>query len=99
MAEQIRVRSWIRGSGEDARSGLVGYLSFFIGDLIIDNVALRRTLDGRYALSWPSRTDKHGRKHPSVRPISDDVRCRIEKQIFAELAEREDLPARTEGQA
>jgi DNA-binding cell septation regulator SpoVG len=91
MAEQtFRVRTWVRADDEQAREGLVGFLSLFVGeDLIVDNVTLRRTLDGRYSLSWPARTDKHGKKHSSVRPVSDEVRRRIEREILAELAQRE----------
>ncbi len=84
--QSFRIRSWIKADAEQARDGLVGFLSLFVGDLIIDNVVLRRTLDRRYTLSWPARTDKHGKKHPSVRPLDDTVRRRIEAQIFAELA-------------
>jgi len=92
MTEQtFRIRTWIKGSDADLCDGLIGFLSFFVGDLIVDNVTLRRTLDGRYGLSWPARTDRHGRKHHSVRPISDEARVRIEKQVLAELAEREEF--------
>ncbi len=90
---ELRVRSWVRGSEQDIRCGLLGFLSFFVGDLIVDNVTLRRTQTGRYALSWPSRVDKRGNKHSSVKPANDEVRRRIEAQVFAELAEREELPA------
>ncbi len=97
MAEQtFRIRTWIRGNDSDARDGLIGFLSLVVGDLIVDNVTLRRTLDGRYSLSWPARTDRHGKKHPSVRPVSDEARRSIERQVFAELAQREELLARGE---
>lgn len=97
MSEQtFRIRTWIRASDADACDGLVGFLSFFVGDLIVDNVTLRRTLDGRFTLSWPARTDRSGRRHSTVRPVDDEARKRIERQIFAELGQREDLVARRE---
>lgn len=97
MVEQtFRVRSWVKASDADQRDGLIGFLSLLVGDLIVDNVTLRRTLEGEFRLSWPARTDRQGRKHPSVRPISDDVRRRIERQILGELAEREEVLARRE---
>ena len=97
MVEQtFRVRSWVRGSDQDQRDGLVGYLSLGVGELIVDNVTLRRTLGGEYRLSWPARVDRHGRKHPSVRPLDDAARRRIERQILAELAEREGMVLPTE---
>lgn len=94
MVEQpFRIRTWIKADAEQARDGLVGFLSFFVGDLIVDNVTLRRTQAGRYALSWPARTDKHGNRHSSIRPINDEVRRRIEAEVFADLAQREELPS------
>ena len=90
MAEQtFRVRSWIKAGDADQRDGLVGFLSLSVGDLIVDNVTLRRTREGRFALSWPARVDRHGVKHASIRPINDEARRRIEQQIFAELGQRE----------
>ena len=88
MADQeIRVRTWVRGTDEDLRSGLVGYLSLFVGDLIVDGVVLRLTRDRRFALSWPARTDRSGRKHATVRPVDDAVRRRIEREILAQLGQ------------
>lgn len=90
MAEQtFRIRTWIKASDADQREGLVGFLSLFVGDLVVDNVTLRRTLTGHFTLSWPARTDHQGRKHPSVRPLDDQARQRIERAVLAELAERE----------
>lgn len=88
MTESFRVRTWIRANDADQRNGLIGFLSLFVGDLVVDNVTLRRTLDGRYTLSWPARTDKHGKKHSAVRPVDDEARKRIERQIFADLGQR-----------
>lgn len=83
----IRIRSWIKGDAEQERDGLLGFISFLVGDLIVDNVTLRRTANGRYALSWPARTDRHGKKHSSVRPVDDDARRRIEAIVFADLGQ------------
>jgi DNA-binding cell septation regulator SpoVG len=97
MVDQtFRIRSWIRAGDADARDGLIGFLSFIVGDLIIDNVTLRRTLDGRYVLSWPARVDRQGRKHASIRPVNDEVRRRIERQVLAELGQRDEAIAREE---
>lgn len=88
MADQsIRIRSWVKGDAEQERDGLLGFLCFLVGDLIVDNVTLRRTAYGRYALSWPARTDRHGKKHSSVRPVDDDARRRIEAMVFADLGQ------------
>ncbi|MEZ6036756.1 MAG: hypothetical protein R3F29_04705 [Planctomycetota bacterium] len=41
----------------------------------------------RIGLSWPCRTAKNGVKHSIVRPVDDDARRAIEKQILGDLSE------------
>lgn len=89
----VRVRSWVRASDEDQRSGLLGYLSVTYGDLVLDSIVLRRTADGRYALSFPARTDRAGRRHAFIRPADDAVRQEIERELLWQLGEREDFVA------
>lgn len=84
---EIRVRSWIRGSESDVRSGLLGYLSVLYGGLVLDGITLRRTAQGRFALSFPAKTDRAGRRHPFVRPVDDEVRREVEREILSQLAE------------
>ena len=84
---EIRVRTWVRGSEDDERQGLLGYLSLCYGSLILDGICLRRTAEGRFALSWPARTTRAGRRHPYARPISDSARKAIEHEIVGQLAE------------
>ncbi len=83
----VRVRSWIKASDAEVRTGLLGYLSVTYGDLILDGIVLRRTADGRFALSFPSRTDRSGRRHPYIRPVDDDARRQIEAKILGELGQ------------
>jgi hypothetical protein len=88
MAEpQIRIRSWVKASESEIRTGLLGYLSVFYGDLVLDGIVLRRTADGRFALSFPARTDKSGRRHSYIKPASDEVRQDIERELLRQLAE------------
>lgn len=88
---EIRVRSWIRGSESDARSGLLGYLSVLYGGIVLDGITLRRTAEGRFALSFPTKTDRAGRRHPFVRPVDDQARSAIEAEILGQLGQRPDL--------
>lgn len=75
-------------SSRQRSEGLLGWVSFRLaGAFHIDGVALRRTRDGRLALSWPVRRDSRGRHHPLVRPLSDAVRINVERQVFARLRE------------
>jgi hypothetical protein len=88
MAEiEVRVRSWVKGSDEDQRSGLLGYLSVQYGTLVLDGLTLRRTAAGKFAISFPARTDRAGRKHPLIRPADDAARKDIEAELLWQLGE------------
>jgi len=66
--------------------GLLGWASFTIDDRIrLEGVAVRRTVDRRLVLSFPSRLDRQGKKHFLVRPLDDPTRREIEHQVFAQL--------------
>lgn len=79
---EIRIRTWTRGSEEDERRGMLGFLSLDFGDLVLDGLVIRRTLEGRLTIAWPERRDRSGRGHPIVRPRDDEARRRIEKAVF-----------------
>jgi hypothetical protein len=81
---EIRIRTWVRGTDEDARTGLLGFLSLHYGVLIVDGVTVRRTAEGRLALSFPERRDGKGRRHPVVRPVDDAARRAIEAAVFGQ---------------
>jgi DNA-binding cell septation regulator SpoVG len=71
---------------DQAEAGLLGWVSCVInGKLRLDGITLRRTLDGRLALSFPERGAADGTRHPIVRPTSDEARREIEDQIFAAI--------------
>ncbi len=70
----------------DAESGLLGWVSCSInGSLRLDGIAVRRTADGRLALSFPARRDDAGRRHFYIRPVDDLARRAIEHTVFAAL--------------
>ena len=85
----IRVRTWVKASESDIKTGLLGYLSVHYGDLVLDGLVLRRSADGRFLISFPARSDSSGRKHPYIRPANDEVRQRVERELLRQLAERE----------
>ena len=84
----VRLVSWVRGSDQDVREGLLGFVSVQLGRVILDGLTLRKTSGGRLALSYPSRTDRVGRRHPYVRPRDDAARIEIEREIIGLLANR-----------
>ena len=72
---KITSAGFTNGTPADIRRGLLGYVTCILNDtLVIDGVTLRRTRDGRLALSFPARRDGRGRTHPVVRPVDDDAR-------------------------
>jgi hypothetical protein len=77
---------FVVASRDDISRGVLGWVSLTLdGALRLDGIALRRTLDGRLALSFPARRDGSGRQHPFVRPLDDVSRRQIEAQVFRAL--------------
>ena len=71
---------------DDKRRGLLGYVACDLnGQVGIDGIAVRRTLDGRHVLSFPARRDRAGAKHSIVWPVDDDAREDMERQVFLHL--------------
>ncbi len=65
-------------------SGLIGWLRITLGGaVVVDGLALRRTLGGRLALTWPRKAN--GRT--VVTPVNAESRRRIEDAVFGALAE------------
>ncbi len=91
MALEIRVRTWIRGTDDEICTGLLGYLSVTYGDLVLDGIVLRRTSEGRFALSFPARTDRAGKRHSYIRPVDDAARQAVERELLRQLAQQSDV--------
>jgi hypothetical protein len=66
-------------------TGLLGWVEFSIAGLRIEGVTLRRTTDGRYALSFPQRYLVRTHRAYYVRPLDDRARLHIEQQVFIAL--------------
>ncbi|MEO6594325.1 MAG: hypothetical protein ABIP94_06195 [Planctomycetota bacterium] len=82
---RVRVRSVTRASAAERQGGLLAYLTIDYGDIALDSVVLRRTLDSRHVLSFPQRRDRAGRVHAYVKPVSEAARVEIERQVFAQV--------------
>lgn len=68
------------------RTGLLGWISCTLGGTLrVDGITLRRTAEGRLALSFPARKDRNGVLHPLLRPLDDATRAEIERQILGQL--------------
>jgi hypothetical protein len=74
------------GSWRDVQGGLLGWVTFVVdGTLRVDGVALRRTLCGRLALSYPIRKYAGESEYYVIRPENDEGRHEVERQIFEAL--------------
>ncbi len=81
-----------RGADDsEVERGLLGWVSFCVNSTFrLDGCTLRRTTEGRLALSFPSRRDGRGQKHPLIRPLNDAARRDIERQVFQALGLEEE---------
>jgi len=67
-------------------SGLLGWVSVtFAGVLSLDGIGIRRTRAGRLVLSFPSRRDSRGTRHPFIRPANNRARKFLEASVFRAL--------------
>jgi DNA-binding cell septation regulator SpoVG len=77
---------------EDDATGLLGHISFTLnGALQIDGLTMRQTNDGRLTISFPSRTDRLGQRHFILRPLNDEHRRDIERQIMDAICSEDAL--------
>ena len=72
-------------SSPDVTRGILGRVRMVVNGLVVEGVALRRTLDGRLTLAYPTRRDADGDRHFVVRPVDDRIRLAIEVQVFTAL--------------
>ena len=67
-------------------TGLLGWSSFLLGGrLRIEGVGIRRTQNGRLALSYPCRDDGNGKRWFYLRPIDDRTRRELERQVLDQI--------------
>jgi hypothetical protein len=90
LVSEVRFTS---ARSDDIERGLIGWASFTVdGNLRLDGVAVRRTVEGRHALSFPARRDASRRRHFYVRPLDDRARREIERQVLGTLGFLEEAP-------
>jgi len=88
MRDDLRVSElrFIPATSTERAAGLLGFVSFLLNEALrLDGVTVRRTLAGPVCLSWPTRTDRAGKKHALIRPITDDARRDLEAQVLGAL--------------
>ena len=76
----------VRGTPTDAARGLLGYLGVTVnGSLRIEGLTLRRTRSRRLTVSFP-------RHRGGFRPLDDDARREMERQVLEHLGLTETSP-------
>jgi hypothetical protein len=74
-------------SPREQRAGLLGYVRIRYGDLMLDGLTLRRTASGSLSVSYPSRRDRQGERHPYFQPADPAKRADFEGW-FLEVCKR-----------
>ncbi len=70
----------------DRARGLIGFVQIVINDTIaLDGVTLRVDSDGRRYLGYPSRDTRGGSRFPYIRPLDENARQDVQRQVFAAL--------------
>jgi DNA-binding cell septation regulator SpoVG len=87
MMMRVTNVSFARGSAREERTGLLGLATVELNaELVIHRVAVRRTRDGRDALSFPAPSGRKGRRRGAVaHPLGRAAHAEIERQVFAWL--------------
>ncbi len=95
MSEKVTIAnvSFTPAQPKEVKRGLLGWVSLVLdGRFRLSSIAVRRTLDGRVTLSFPTRIDGSGRQRFYFRPLDDRTRRAIESQVFTQLGLTERAP-------
>lgn len=92
MRDSIFVHSVRFSPARDRGDGLLGFVGFKLGKVILDGIAVRRTAAGEIVLSFPERTDRNGKRHPFIRPLDQAAREQITREVIAELRRMGHIP-------
>jgi hypothetical protein len=72
--------------------GVLGWACCSYGDLQLDGLRVRRSVNGQLSLGFPSHVDANGVSHAYYRPLDQAARDSIEAQVLGELCLRGKLP-------
>ena len=81
---------FVPASEGDQQRGLLAYVCVVLGPYKIDGIAVRRTLKGKLAISYPTRNARSGTAHPVFLPTDPDVRGALEEEIIAAYLQHEE---------
>lgn len=74
----------------DARDGLLAYAACRYGDVILNDIAIRRDETGRLYLTFPRKLSSTGHPHPIHFPMNRETAAAFEGAILGRLREMAD---------
>jgi DNA-binding cell septation regulator SpoVG len=78
---------------EEGNNRLLAWASCIVsGAIRLDNIAIRRGLDGHLFLTYPNKVTTTGKKHSYFNPISTSAAQAIEDAVLTRLAKLAQLP-------
>ena len=86
MISDIRIA---RASESQRARGLIAWVCCLLdGWFQIDGLCVRRTLDGRYVVSFPTHFDERNVKRTAFRPVTREAHEAVERPILDNLRRR-----------
>jgi hypothetical protein len=77
---EVRIRPVLNGT-----SGLVAFASCRYGDVLLNDIAIRRRDSGHLCLTYPRKLSSTGRPHPLHHPIDRETASQFEAAIIGQL--------------
>jgi DNA-binding cell septation regulator SpoVG len=71
----------------DGRDGLIAFVSCRYGDVLLNDIAVRRDEVSRLYLSWPRKVGATGRPHPLHHPLTKEAAAAFETAILGTMRE------------
>jgi hypothetical protein len=82
---KLKVLSFTPASQPAIREGLIGWSTFILNGVRFEHVAVRRTRQRRWVLSYTSRFDQAGAKHTVALPADPRERADVEREVIRQL--------------
>lgn len=77
---EVRIRPVPNG-----RDGLMAFASCRYGDVLLNDIAIRRDESGHLYLTYPRKLASTGRPHPLHHPIDHETAAQFEAAILGEI--------------
>ncbi len=88
----VTVTAFTPAQPELRATGLLGFIRLVLNDtVVVDELSLRRTRDGRLVISWPEPRSRGGARRV-VHPRNEDSRLYLEGQVLSILRRRGVIP-------